>query len=136
MGISSRPPREFSLTSAGTKRPGQVIVQARQESDAVYTLRDFTIDEDSPEAPRHFVEARERRRSVPIGQKSQSEHDWAYAKRALARGDDPEVVIQRIADYRADGKDDPNYYARHTVMKAQADLQRRTPVTKEPKDPS
>src|SRR5271169_105817 len=23
-GISSRPPREFSLTSAGTKRPGQV----------------------------------------------------------------------------------------------------------------
>jgi hypothetical protein len=24
MGISSRPPREFSLTSAGTKRPGQV----------------------------------------------------------------------------------------------------------------
>jgi hypothetical protein len=24
IGISSRPPREFSLTSAGTKRPGQV----------------------------------------------------------------------------------------------------------------
>jgi hypothetical protein len=23
-GISSRPPREFSLTSAGTKKPGQV----------------------------------------------------------------------------------------------------------------
>ena len=53
---------------------------------------------------------------------SQSEHDWAFAKRALARGDDPEVVIQRIADYRSDGKDDPNYYARHTVMKAQAAL--------------
>jgi hypothetical protein len=25
MGISSRPPREFSLTSAGTKSPGQVM---------------------------------------------------------------------------------------------------------------
>jgi hypothetical protein len=25
IAISSRPPREFSLTSAGTKRPGQVI---------------------------------------------------------------------------------------------------------------
>jgi hypothetical protein len=26
----------------------------------------------------------------------------------LARGDDPEVVIQRIADYRSDDKGDPN----------------------------
>lgn len=121
---------------ANHKLPEEFIVQARQESDAIYTLRDFTIDEDSPEAPRHFADAEERRRTVTSNHKSQSEHDWAYAKRALARGDDPEVVIQRIADYRADGKDDPNYYAQHTVMKAQADLQRRTPVTKEPKDPS
>src|SRR5271156_3013591 len=29
MGISSRPPREFSLTSAGTKRPGQVSLAIR-----------------------------------------------------------------------------------------------------------
>jgi hypothetical protein len=61
---------------------------------------------------------------VPTDHKSQSEHDWAYAKRALARGDDPEVVIQRIADYRSEDKDDSNYYARHTVTKAQADLHR------------
>jgi hypothetical protein len=121
---------------ANHKLPEEFIVQARQESNAVYSLRDFMIDDDSPEAPRHSVEAQERRRNVPSDHKSQSEHDWAYAKRALARGDDPEVVIQRIADYRAEGKDDPNYYARHTVMKAQADLQRRTRVTKEPKDPS
>jgi hypothetical protein len=100
----------------------EFIVQARHESDAVHTLRDFTIDEDSPETPRRFGEAQERGRTVPSDHKSQSEHDWAYAKRALARGDDPEVVIQRIADYRADAKDDPNYYARHTVMKAQAAL--------------
>ena len=100
---------------ANHKLPEEFIVQARQESDAVYTLRDFTIDEDSPEAPRHFGEAQERRRTVPSDHKSQSEHDWAYAKRALARGDDPEVVIQRIADYRAEDKDDPNYYARRTV---------------------
>jgi cytochrome b subunit of formate dehydrogenase len=33
---------------------------------------------------------------------SPSKHDWAYAKRAHARGDDLEVVIQRIADYRGD----------------------------------
>jgi hypothetical protein len=107
------------------KLPEEFIVQARQESDAVYRLRDFTIDEDSPEAPRHFGEAHERRRTVPSDHKSQSEHDWAYAKRALSRGDDPEVVIQRIADYRAEGKDDPNYYARHTVANAMADLEAR-----------
>jgi len=107
---------------ANHKLPDEFIVQARQESDAVYTLRDFTIDEDAPEAPRHFGEAQERRRTAPGDHKSQSEYDWAYAKRALARGDDPEVVIQRIADYRADDKDNPNYYARHTVTKAQAAL--------------
>ena len=106
------------------KLPEHFIVQARHESNAVYTLRDFTIDDDSPEAPRHFGEAQERRRTVPSDHKSQSEHDWAYAKRALSRGDDPEVVIQRIADYRADGKDDPNYYARHTVEKAVEQLKK------------
>ena len=62
---------------------------------------------------------------------SQSEHDWAYAKRALARGDDPEEVIRRIADYRADDKSDPDYYARHTVMKAQAELQRKNSTQEE-----
>jgi hypothetical protein len=110
------------------KLPEEFIVQARQESDAVYTLRDFAIHEDSPEALRQLGHSQERTRTVAGDHKSQSEHDWAYAKRALARGDDPEVVIQRIADYRADGKDDPNYYARHTVMKAQADLAGRGAV--------
>ncbi len=95
---------------------------ARQESNPVYTLRDFTIDEDSPEAPRHFGEAQERRRTLPNDHESQSEHDWAYAKRALSRGDDPEVVIQRIADFRSNDKSDPVYYARLTVNKAQAQL--------------
>ncbi|MGB8492910.1 MAG: DNA-primase RepB domain-containing protein [Candidatus Acidiferrum sp.] len=110
---------------ANHKLPQEFIVQARQESDAVYTLRDFTIDEDSPEAPRHFGEYQQRHRTMSSGHMSQSERDWAYAKRALARGDDPEVVIQRIADYRAEDKADPNYYARHTVTKAQEELQQK-----------
>jgi RepB DNA-primase from phage plasmid len=54
------------------------------------------------------------------GFRNQSEADWAYAKRALARGDDPEEIIHRIADYRSEDKADPHYYARHTVSKAQA----------------
>jgi hypothetical protein len=63
---------------------------------------------------------------------SQSEHDWAYAKRALARGDNPEEIIRRIADYRADDKHDPEYYARHTVAKAQAALGRTPAVNTAP----
>jgi hypothetical protein len=51
---------------ANRKFPEEFIVQARQESDAVYRLHDFTIDEDSPEAPRHVGEYRQRERSVII----------------------------------------------------------------------
>jgi hypothetical protein len=109
---------------ANRKLPEEFIVQARQETDAVHTLRDFAIHEDSPETPQHLSDDQERPRTMPIDHKSQSEHDWAYAKRALGRGDDPEVVIQRIADYRSDDKADPNYYARHTVTKAQTELAR------------
>ena len=111
---------------ANRKLPEEFVVQARQESDALYALRDFTIHDDSPETPRRLADDQERPRTVPSDHKSQSEHDWAYAKRALARGDDPEVVIQRIADYRSEDKHDPNYYARRTVTKAQADLHRGT----------
>jgi hypothetical protein len=108
---------------ANRKLSEEFIVHARQESDAIYTLRDFTIDENSPEAPRHFGEYQQRQRTMPSDHKSQSERDWAYAKRALARGDELEVVIQRIADYRAQDKTDPEYYARRTVTKAQAALE-------------
>jgi hypothetical protein len=118
---------------ANHKLSEEFIVQARQESDAVYTLRDFTMDEDSPETPRHFAEAQERRWTVPSDHKSQSEHDWAYAKRALARGDDPEIIIQRIADYRADDKHDPQYYARLTVHKALAESNSRDVRNKNPR---
>jgi hypothetical protein len=118
---------------ANQKLPEDFIVQARQESDAIYTLRDFTIDTESPETPRYLGDALERRRKVPSDHKSQSEHDWAYAKRALARGDDPEVVIQRIADYRADDKHDPLYYARLTVHKALAESNSRDVRKKKPR---
>jgi RepB DNA-primase from phage plasmid len=101
---------------ANRKYNEQFLVRAVQETDAIYHLRDFTIHQDSPEAPRRLADGHEPSRRIPTGHRSQSEADWAYAKRALARGDE----IQRIADYRAEGKADPFYYARHTVMKAQA----------------
>lgn len=61
---------------------------------------------------------------MPSGHRSQSEADWAYAKRALARGDNPQEIACRIADYRAQDKADPQYYAQHTVTKAQFETQR------------
>ena len=75
----------------------------------------------------------ERKRTVSSDHKSQSEHDWAYAKRALARGDNPEEVIRRIADFRAEDKPSPEYYARHTVEKAMSALNStRTDVQSQP----
>ena len=62
-------------------------------------------------------------RSSPAGH-SQSERDWAYAKRALERGESPEAVIRAIAAYRSD-KPNPQYYAEHTVEKAAAAVARR-----------
>ena len=94
------------------------VARAIQESNAIYNLRDFVLYEDSPEAPRRLSEGQNPPRRMPSGHRSQSEADWAYAKRALARGDAPETVMQRIADYRFDDKADPQYYARLTVTKA------------------
>jgi hypothetical protein len=52
------------------------------------------------------------------GHLSQSERDWAYAKRALTRGDAPEKVITAIARYRDGEKSDVHAYATRTVQKA------------------
>ena len=105
---------------ANRKYGEEFIVEAHQESSQVYHARDFLLQDDSPDTARHLGDEAGRR--IPQGHRSQSEQDWAYAKRALARGDDPAIIIQRIADFRAEEKPDPEYYARHTVMKAEASL--------------
>lgn len=53
---------------------------------------------------------------------SQSERDWAYARRALARGESPEVVTAAIVQYRHDEKVNVIDYADRTVAKAAASL--------------
>jgi hypothetical protein len=52
------------------------------------------------------------------GHLSQSERDWAYAKRALSRGDGPDKVIAAIARFREGEKSDVHAYATRTVQKA------------------
>jgi hypothetical protein len=107
---------------ANKKYDEDFYVQACTESTQTYHLRDFKLQIESQDAPRHLQEE-VARKTLPLSSTlSQSEHDWAFAKRALARGDEPELVIQRIADYRANDKTDPNYYARLTVTKAQVAL--------------
>jgi RepB DNA-primase from phage plasmid len=100
----------------------EFLVQVHHESNRIHQLRDFTIREDSPDTGRHIEDTHGPQRTIPRGHRSQSEADWAYAKRARARGDDPEEVIRRIADYRANDKHDPDYYARLTVQKARIEL--------------
>src|SRR3984893_17805445 len=100
------------------------VVRVHHETDAVYHLQNFNVLEDSPESTRHIGDSQTSSRRIPAGHRSQSEADWAYVKRALARGDDPRVAIHRIADFRSEDKGDPVYYARLTVTKARTQLQR------------
>lgn len=53
---------------------------------------------------------------------SQSERDWAYAKRALSRGDSPQQVIASISRFRQGEKSNVIDYAERTVRKVQEAL--------------
>jgi len=97
----------------------EFLLEAEKHTDRVYHLLDFPL----PSEPRQGA-FRPRRQALGSSEPrplTQAEHDWAYAKRALARGDDPEEIVRRIEDYRADDKHDPLYYACLTVSKAQAE---------------
>ena len=113
---------------ANKKYEPDFYVQARTESTQTYHLRDFKLQIDSQDGPRHHHQQVGRKQAASSSPLTQSEHDWAYAKRALARGDDAEEVIRRIADYRAADKHDPPYYARHTVTRAKSELERHKSV--------
>jgi hypothetical protein len=106
---------------ANRKLTDEFAVRVHHETDTVYTLRNFAIEGDSPDATRHLGDGHHSR-TIAVGHRSQSERDWAYAKRALARGDDFEEVVRKIADFRFDDKSSPESYARRTVTKARAEL--------------
>jgi hypothetical protein len=114
--------RVLRLPGFANKKYGKdFYVEAHKVSTETYHLRDFKLHTDAQESPRHRYQTRTKREPGNNGL-TQSEHDWAFAKRALSRGDDPELVIQRIAEYRSGDKSDPQYYARLTVTKALAEL--------------
>lgn len=109
-------------------RPYLIRLEMSRASGRVYRPQDFPI---FPELQRAAeVQAASRMISKRAPRRlSQSERDWAYAKRALARGDPEDFVIAAIASFRRYDKHSPQYYAEHTVRKAAqargADLVRR-----------
>jgi hypothetical protein len=107
---------------ANKKYGADFYVEARRESTETYHLGDFKLHIDSQDSPRRNYNTRTKREPSPRTGLSQSEHDWAFAKRALARGEEPEEVIRQIAQHRAGDKSDPEDYARRTVTKAHAEL--------------
>jgi hypothetical protein len=116
--------RVLRLPGFGNRKyPETFIVRAEQFSDRVHTPLDFKLrihHPDSPYPPMRRPPARAA--SSEPRRVSQSEYDWAFAKRALASGADPEQVIRRIAEFREGDKHDVQDYARRTVTKAQAEL--------------
>lgn len=126
--------RVLRLPGFANKKYGtDFFVEARREATEIYHLRDFKLHIGSQESPRHNYHDRTKRQSSLRSNLSQSEHDWAFAKRALARGEDPEDVIREIAQHRAGEKTNPEYYARHTVTKAMAQLKELTAPTTTPR---
>jgi hypothetical protein len=93
------------------------FVSLEDLSERVYTPADFPspAEEDRGAAVRNLP-AKKLPTCGPVGG-SQSERDWAYALRALARGEDPGDVTAAIERYRPD-KPNPRYYAEHTVRQA------------------
>jgi hypothetical protein len=56
------------------------VVRVHHETDSVYRLQDFSVQEDSPESPRDRGDSQTATRQITAGHRSQSEADWAYAK--------------------------------------------------------
>jgi hypothetical protein len=105
------------------KYPKPFYVRAESRSTTVYRPEHF------PEPP---AEGHGGRRAANVsdrttqpsrsGEITQSERDWSYAKRALARGDAREQVVAAIIQYRNGEKRDLTGYARRTVQKAEEAL--------------
>jgi hypothetical protein len=106
------------------KRHPTDLVRAERLSTAVYTPDRFPrlAHEYRRTATSEGAFGSTGGRKLRPGHLSQSEPDWAYAKRALSCGDSPECVIAAIANYRRGDKSDPEYYARLTVRKVAEDL--------------
>jgi hypothetical protein len=101
----------------------EFIVRAELRTDRIYNPRDFRLKTDLADHEAHPVRSAARRSdSRQRTTLSQSEHDWGFAMRTLAKGKPAEEVIRQIAAFRASDKHNPEDYARRTVTKALVEL--------------
>jgi len=113
----------------------EFTVTAKVLSDCTHTPRDFQLRTDFADLDRRFPPTPAAPASpCPRRPLSQSEHDWAYAKRSLAKGAPAEEVIRQIAAFRAPDKRNPEDYARRTVNKAEAQLRSQRHLSPEDRD--
>lgn len=87
-------------------------------------VRPGQFDHLPPAADRAREPSRSPGRRTKAGHHSPSERDWARVCGRLERGDDPAVVAADLEASRPD-KDDPRYYAEHTVRKAEVHVRKR-----------
>jgi hypothetical protein len=101
----------------------EFIVSAEIRNERRFSPHDFRLSTDPTELGQRPMRIASNRQASSTRQPlSQSEHDWAFAKRSLAKGVAAEEVISQIATFRANDKHNPNDYAHRTVAKALAEL--------------
>jgi hypothetical protein len=105
------------------KYDAEFTVTATIQSERRYTAHDFRLRTDAAKLDQRPMRTASSRQASSARQPlSQSEHDWAYAKRSLAKGIPADEVARQIADFRRHDKHNPEDYARRTVEKAQTQL--------------
>ena len=100
------------------------LVTAQGRSDSIRGPDHFPklpVDEPVDELPLRASPSH--RQGTGLNLPSQSERDWAYAKRALGRGEPERRVTEEIARYRVGQKHNPHDYAQRTVRKAVRQLE-------------
>jgi hypothetical protein len=100
------------------------LVTAQARSDSIRGPDHFPklpVDEPVTELPLRASPFS--RQGTGLNPPSQSERDWAYAKRALGRGEPERRVTEDIARHRVGQKHNPNDYAQRTVRKAVRQLE-------------
>ena len=93
------------------------LIAVQALSKQVYGPDHFPKFPTDERAPRTVNGHAGRRASAPPGRLSQSERDWAFAKRALARGEPEDLIVTAIAVHRRFDKHNPQAYAELTVRK-------------------
>ena len=102
-------------------RPFVVSVELR--ATEIYRPEHFPRLPAEEQGGRRIADHGVAKRPPNVDEVTQSERDWAYARRALARGEPPDKVRAAIAAFRTGQKADVNQYAERTVRKAMESLE-------------